>query len=393
MRKSFQSIIDTLQWGVSGVFPGAVLRVSVNGEVVIHEAVGKLSHDLDASDATVHTRYDIASLTKPILVGTIAMLAYDNRVIDLDESVFIPDDTEEDGPLNSPTVRNLLAHRSGLPAWLPLGQRLWEQHPDIPPGGPEAVRLFKAWIRGELANLPPSETIAPPVYSDIGYILLGWWFEQKFGMPLDRLVDTYVLRPWGLHSTQFVSTKDWGSWDSPLAGSVAPTEYCPLRNRIVIGQVHDENAFALGGVCGHAGLFATADDVGKWADQLLNSYAGFGPVTEHTMKLFWEPHGVVPNRGQPSATLSSTPVGGVGTWRLCWDTPSSTGSSGGNTVPTDAVCHLGFTGCSVWIAPSLRTSVVLLSNRVHPSRKNEAIKSFRPTLHDLVWDTIRQNGM
>ncbi|NUN12871.1 MAG: serine hydrolase, partial [Myxococcales bacterium] len=288
------------------------------------------------------------------------------------------------------TIRSILAHASGLPAWLPLGHRLWEQHPDTVPGSHEAKRLIRGWIQSEVAKLPIQNTATTPTYSDIGYIVLGWWFESRFKQSLDELIKSRVLTPWHLTSTRFVGTNEWTSGDSPLANFSAATELCPIRKRVIVGQVHDENAFALGGVCGHAGLFSTADDVGKWADHLLNSYYGFGPVKQETVKLFWTTGGRFSQNDTRGHFGNKISPADLGTWRLGWDTPSVTGSSGGNNIPRDAVGHLGFTGCSVWIVPSLCATVVLLSNRVHPTRNNDAIKTFRPALHNLIWDIVRQ---
>ena len=157
---------------------------------------------------------------------------------------------------------------------------------------------------------------------------------------------------------------------------MAPAEICPGRKRLTHGEVHDENAFLLGGVAGHAGLFGTARDVGVWADTLLGFGNHEGWVQSSTIRTFWGPI--------PSPDDS--------TWRLGFDGVSPNGSSGGNRVSPDGVCHLGFTGTSVWFDPSRRCSAVLLTNRVHPSRTNDQIRRFRPVVHDAIWRAVDEIG-
>ena len=163
---------------------------------------------------------------------------------------------------------------------------------------------------------------------------------------------------------------------SPASKPWLPLRFVPEEKRLTHGEVHDENAFLLGGVAGHAGLFGTARDVGVWADTLLGFGNHEGWVQSSTIRTFWGPI--------PSPDDS--------TWRLGFDGVSPNGSSGGNRVSPDGVCHLGFTGTSVWFDPSRRCSAVLLTNRVHPSRTNDQIRRFRPVVHDAIWRAVDEIG-
>lgn len=352
---------------VGAVFPGAVLRVAVDGREVLHEAFGRTGSLEGAADVTTETLWDVASLTKPLCVVSLAMKALDEGLIDLDEPITrrVPD--LQDDERRRWTPRMLLRHRSGLPDWRPYVDWLLERHPSALPGTGPAVARLRSWVvREPLLATPGVAT----VYSDLGYMLLGWWLEDVWQDGLDRAFATHVAGPLGLRTATYVPIVGWDARGALRHRStVAPTEQCTFRGRLVVGEVHDENAFALGGIAGHAGLFATARDVGVWADALLRSLEGRGPWSRGTARAFL----------YPEPPLSDT------TWRLGLDSPTPGASSAGTRVSRSAVGHLGFTGCSVWIDPPRRASVVLLSNRVHPTRLNESIRQLRPHLHDLLW--------
>jgi CubicO group peptidase (beta-lactamase class C family) len=240
----------------------------------------------------------------------------------------------------------------------------------LEPGTSEAIEWIKRWIFREPLIAEPDQR---ETYSDLGFMILGWWLEACHGKGLDTLFQENVATPLGLENTAFIPISTWESigarFDSP---EIATTEVCPGRRRLIHGEVHDENAFFLGGVAGHAGLFSTAEDVGKWADTLLACSKKDGFLSTSVIQRFWHP--TFPQEH--------------GTWRFSWDGPSPEGSSGGEKISDSAVCHLGFTGCSVWIDPERDMTVVLLSNRVHPRRDNESIREFRPLLHDAIWAEV-----
>jgi CubicO group peptidase (beta-lactamase class C family) len=306
---------------VGPVFPAAQLLVVDAGAAVWARAVG---------DCTPATLFDVASLTKPLCTTTLVMRLCEQGRLELDD---------EARP--GVTVRHLLEHASGLPAWKSL---------EAAPGAKEARQgVVEAVAREPLEAQPGTRAR----YSDLGFILLGDVVERAGGARLDALFARELAAPLGLGAT----------FCPPDAAACAPTEG-ELR-----GVVHDENARAMGGVAGHAGLFSSASDVSAIAAALVAAWRGAGDqlVEPATVRRFWS----------PSAVSDST-------WCLGWDRPATTGSAAGERWPKDGVGHLGYTGCSLWIAPARARWVVLLSNRVHPTRANEQIKSFRPLIYDAI---------
>ena len=300
-------------------FPAAQLIAVDHFSLVFERAVG---------DCDPETLFDIASLTKPLSTALLAMMAIEEGALALD-----------DRPRSDVTVEQLLTHSSGLPAWKPLGSTRAE--------------VLRA-VAAEPLESPPG-TVAR--YSDLGFILLGATVENALGEPLDAAFARRIAAPLGI-GTGF--------------GPRDPARCAPTEGELV-GVVHDENARAMGGVAGHAGLFSTARDVSRIVHALVAAWHGVRSTS--TPRLL--PAARVRQMWTPSAVPGST-------WCLGWDRPSPVGSSAGERWPKDGVGHLGFTGCSVWIDPPRARWVVLLSNRVHPSRSNEAIKQFRPQIHDAI---------
>ncbi len=308
-----------LRDAVGRVFPAAQLIAVDHFSLVFERAVG---------DCEPETLFDIASLTKALSTTTLAMMAIEEGALALD-----------DRPRKDVTVGELLTHASGLPAWKRLGD--------------SRAEVLRA-VAAEPLESPPG---ALARYSDLGFILLGATVENALGTPLDVAFARRIAEPLGI-ATMF---------NPHERARCAPTEG-DLR-----GVVHDENARAMGGVAGHAGLFSTARDVSRIVHALVAAWHGVRSTS--TPRLL--PSARVRQMWTPSAVPRST-------WCLGWDRPSPTGSSAGDRWPKDGVGHLGFTGCSVWIDPARARWVVLLSNRVHPSRTNEAIKTFRPLIHDAI---------
>ncbi len=339
------------------VCPGGVLVVADEGRVVHRRAFGVRAW-VDQTGApappvavTLETIYDVASLTKPLVTAAlVARLVEAGRLaFDTPACAFVPE-------LRDPRVRvrDLLAHAAGFPAWIPL----WKQLLDDPTPRETMLRLA--------ASTPPeSAPGARGVYSDVGFILLGFVVERCAGARLDELARRALFEPLGL-PCGFV---DLARGDRPAP--VAPTELDPRRG-LLSGEVHDENCHAAGGILGHAGLFATAEDVSQQAAAWVRSWHGErfpGGFPPDIVREMWRPSGV---------------PGSV--WRLGWEVPSAQPgvSHAGDRWPRDGVGHLGFTGTSLWIDPARRRWVVLLTNRVHPSRENQAIRQLRPAVHDEV---------
>ena len=207
------------------------------------------------------------------------------------------------------------------------------------------------------------------LYSDLGFMLLGWAVERLAGESLDQFCANQIYRPLAAHPLAYIPR---GLQAMPAAilesYAIAPTEDDSWRGRMLCGEVHDENAFALGGVAGHAGLFGTARAVFAVAKAWMDGWLGkAGLLHPELVRLFTTRQQGIPNAG----------------WALGWDTPSVPSSSGARFTP-ESFGHLGYTGTSLWIDPVKELEVVLLSNRVHPTRKNERIKTFRPLIHDLI---------
>jgi len=212
-------------------------------------------------------------------------------------------------------------------------------------------------------------------YSDLGFILLGLAVERASGKPLDEYFHESVARPLGAHPLCFNPTGAESSPDRPAVdvSIIAPTEWDVWRRQWLKGQVHDANAAAMGGVAGHAGLFGTAEAVLAVSGVWLRSYEGQRSMLEQRL---------VREFTQKSSSFCSH-----SSWALGWDTPTAPSSSGSHLSP-ESFGHLGYTGTSLWIDPRRKLEIVLLTNRVHPTRKNEAIRAFRPLIHDAVFHEI-----
>jgi CubicO group peptidase (beta-lactamase class C family) len=367
MKLRFESVRRLCESAVAeGVAPGFVLLVAAGGEVQFHDAFGARQLVPRTLRAFTDTVYDLASLTKAVVTSVLAMREVEHGALLLDEPVAgrIPElDGNDRGAI---TVRQLLCHASGLPAHRPF----WKQVADA---------ASERWAISLLAAREPLE-YAPgtkAVYSDLGFILLGWLLERSTGLRLDVQADRAIFQPLGLASTTFVNLADAEARARLLANrSVAATQRCPERRRVLLGEVDDLNAYAMGGIAGHAGLFGTAADLSSIAAALVAGWKGrsgeLALVDRDVVREFWSPSGV------PGST-----------WRLGWDGPAAQGSQAGRRLSRAAVGHLAFTGCSLWIDPERETWIVLLANRVHPEvPQDDAFRRFRPVLHDAALDAL-----
>jgi CubicO group peptidase (beta-lactamase class C family) len=340
-------------------FPGAVLGVGRFGALAHLRAFGRLSYDEGAAEARTDTIYDLASLTKVIVTTTLAMMLVDEGKLDLDARVssFFPG--FRGGAKDGVTVRQLLSHSAGLLWWAPLYKE---------------VQGKEAYIERIVAMDLSYEPGTKAVYSDLGVILLGDIVERQAGAALGELARGRLLDPLGMTDTLYRPP-------AALVSRIAPTENDPWRGRVLRGEVHDENAFALGGIAPHAGLFGTAPDLARFAAMLLGEGRAEGRrfVSRATLDLFTLRAGV------PQASRA-----------LGWDTPadesgrrSSTPgepgySAGGALVSARSFGHTGFTGTSIWMDPERELYVILLTNRVHPTRENNKIRAVRAEVADAA---------
>jgi CubicO group peptidase (beta-lactamase class C family) len=340
----------------AGAAPGAVVAVSYRGARFLY-GTGHIALD-DPTRPDGRTVYDMASLTKVIVTTTLTMMAIQEGRIDLDAPVqrYLP---EFRGPgKERVTVRHLLTHSSGLRADRPL----WRETPNAD----SALRLVNATA---LDTVPGART----VYSDLGAIVLGELVERVLGGRLDRLARSRIFRPIGMGSSRFRPPESW-------LPRIAPTEYdTAWRKRIVRGEVHDEKAAWLGGVAGHAGLFSSAEDLLGFGEWLLGRVAGrpaggkLPAVSSQVAQEF--------TRRQNLVLGSSRALG--------WDTPSS-GSSAGTRLDPSSFGHTGFTGTSIWIDPTRELVIVLLTNRVHPTRNNPRVGPLRVAIANRVVELLER---
>jgi CubicO group peptidase (beta-lactamase class C family) len=356
-----KSARDLMQRAVAdGVFPGGVLLVAKDGAVVFLEAFG-LARLAPERPLTSDAVFDLASLTKPLATAVALMLLVQEAKVNLDQTLgsSIPDFIGTDK--QSITIRHLLSHTSGVPDYRPYYKQLTELSPSERKSSLRSLLLSEELIH---------EPGAACLYSDVGFMILEWIVEVTAQKRLDRFVQEFVYSPLGLNHLFFIPLNDGGGREDQLYVATAD---CPWRRRILDGEVHDENAYVLGGVAGHAGLFGTAQDVHRLLNELLNVYVG-----RPNAGLF--DGGVVRTYFERQSDL--------GSWALGFDTPTRPDSSSGQYFSDQSVGHLGFTGTSFWVDLAQDVIVILLTNRIHPSPKNEQIKAFRPLLHDAVMEAL-----
>ena len=334
--------------GTRSAFPAAVVDVGRHDRVLWQEAFGHLTYTPEAEPTRLDTIFDLASLTKVLATTSLAMAAIDARRLSLDERVGRWLSEWQSDDRSTVTVGDLLAHAGGLTAHLPF----FRDH------------RGRSEFEHSICTLPLEYSPrSQSVYSDLGFILLGFILEDAVSASLSTQFEELVAR------------HDWGELGfrttSEMRDRVAPTEVDPWRGRLLVGEVDDENTWALGGVAGHAGLFGTAAAVGSFARTVLRQARGDTPLADTETFTRFTSRTTVPR--------SSRALG--------WDTMLPTSSCGTLMSPT-AIGHTGFTGTSLWIDLEADLYVVLLTNRVCPSRANDAILTVRPAFHDAVLTSL-----
>ena len=339
------------------VFPGGVLLVAAADSVVFFEAYGYADifakHPIDKE-----TVFDLASLTKPLATTLAVMQLVSQHKLRLDQDLGSVLPLLYNSEKSRITLKQLLCHTSGLCDYRPY----YESLDKLPPNRrKDALREFL--VSEPLINPPGAKVL----YSDLGFMLLNWVVEQVAERRLDQFVKAEIYDRLGIEKLFFVDPDS-----EPRNVQFAATERCPWRDTIIKGVVHDENAYAVGGIEGHAGLFGTAKDVYRLLSVLLTDFYGQSEsilFEKKLMQTFFIRDG---SSGRP----------------LGFDAPSSTGASCGQYFSKKSVGHLGFTGTSFWMDLDRGFIVILLTNRVHPSRDNVKIKAFRPQVHDMVMTLI-----
>jgi CubicO group peptidase (beta-lactamase class C family) len=340
------------------VYPGAVLLIAREEDIVFFHNMGNRTLSPQSLPMEKKTIFDLASLTKPIATTLAAMKLEEENLLDLDEPISSLIEQFSWKDKADITPRLLLNHSSGLPDWKPYYLELIQL--PVKERKPAVRRLI---MEESLIGEPRTVSL----YSDLGFIVLEWIIEIITGKDLSSFLDATFYQPLGL-KTLYLDHINIDAVNEKE--SYAATEHCLWRKEIIQGHVHDENAYALGGYSGHAGLFGTAQDIFTLTTALVNIYHGYnsGLLKSKTVRTFLSRQGIVPGS----------------TWALGWDTPSKNNSSSGNCFSSNSIGHTGFTGTSIWIDLEKNITVIFLTNRIHPSRSNEKIKEFRPELHNLL---------
>jgi CubicO group peptidase (beta-lactamase class C family) len=358
-RDRFAAAYQVLKTAIAeSAFPGCAFGVIAGGKVVLQDALGRFAYDNHSPVVAPQTMYDVASLTKVIATTSAAMMLNQRDLLDLETPVgeLLPGFVVGRPPgtwSRYVTLRHLLAHTSGLPAYVEFFR-----------AAHSPAALFRACLELQFEAKPGERT----QYSDPGFLLLGKALEVLTQEPLDVWVRREIFHPLELSATGFCLPRY-------LAAGIPPTEEdTAFRHRIIQGEVQDENAYVLGGVSGHAGLFSNVPDLLRFADEILRplrSDPTSGLFEQATIERFVERQGP----GDSSRALG-------------WDRPSQNSSSGRH-FSTCSIGHLGFSGCSIWIDLVEDLAVVLLTNRTWPDRSNQAIREVRPAFHDAVREALK----
>jgi serine-type D-Ala-D-Ala carboxypeptidase len=377
---NFRGAFELLQNAITArAFPSCALAVTLHGELIAHHALGRFTYDPASSPIATASIFDLASVTKAIATTTMAMILYERGLLDLDAPVtaIIPEFAGDDPRCRDVTLRMLLAHASGLPAYEKLFLRAKTRD-----------ELLAAALSTNLTADPGSRS----AYSDIGFIILGIALERLADEPIDTFSQREIFGPLGMSHTTFNPPKAWKDQivptadesgkdecgtDTPVRQPLTSPAHSPtstFRGRIIQGEVQDENASILSGVAGHAGLFSTAEDAAIFAHSMLSG--GRRIVRPTTIEVFTR------REATPAGTSRA----------LGWDTPSPPSQSG-KYFGLRSYGHLGYTGTSLWIDPDRQLSITLLTNRTWPDCQNQAIKQVRPAFHDAVIEALKSCGL
>ncbi len=374
--------IDKMMYNAvaDGVFPGGALLFSRYGEVLFHRVYG-IVDTTDPRPVSHRTFFDLASLTKPLATALAVMILIQQGKLYLDQEIgdLIPAVAGDEK--SRIRISELLCHQSGLIDYRPYYRELGKLRSH------ERRSALERYLAAEPLILPPGRQTR---YSDIGFMMLEWIVRIVAGVSLERFVDRYVYHPLGIDDLFFIPTGDTDNLcvvSERVGRDFAATENCPWRGYTVKGAVHDENAYVMGGVAGQAGLFGTASSVHRLLSFIMTLYDGDAEnVATRTRRRY------LSSPVFESLLLRTfLKQQGSSGRALGFDMPSAAGSSsGGHFSPTHTVGHLGFTGTSFWMDLSRSIIVILLTNRVHPSRANERIRWFRPRIHNAVMQYIQK---
>ncbi|ABF41617.1 beta-lactamase [Candidatus Koribacter versatilis Ellin345] len=348
-EKQFARAFAILRAGIGEhVMPGATIAVTHGGRMMAWEAFGRFTYDPESPLVRRETIFDLASVTKAVATTTIAAILHERGQLNLNQKVHEHFREFRDGGKSDVTIAMLLSHSSGLPSYEKLFQRCRSRE-DLLGSAAAAPLAYPPGARSE--------------YSDLAFILLGEILTRIAGEDLDGFAAREIFAPLGMTTAEYCPAPE-GRQEIPPA-----QDDREFRHRTIQGEIDDENASVMGGVAGHAGLFANAYDLALFAECMLR---GGAPILKpETVQLFTN------RRAAPYGTSFS----------LGWDTPSQPSQSG-TKLSARAFGHLGFTGTSLWIDPVKQLSITLLTNRTWPHRQSQAIKQLRPAVHDAIVEAI-----
>ena len=348
-----QAIID-------GIFPGAVLLCAKNDDIIFHESFG-MADVFEKRQMGKDYIFDLASLTKPLATTLALSKLIGNHQVFLNQRIESIIGEFKDTDKADITVDMLLRHTSGFSAYREYYKKIVKSS-----GNP------RQYLRRLLVNEPlenrPGEC---QVYSDLGFMVLSWIIETITCQRLDHFVSKQIYLPLGINDLFFIDLDSKDKTFKKYQQKIVATQQCPWREKTLVGEVDDDNAWAVGGVEGHAGLFGNADSIYKLCCEILNA------LQDKPTKVL--SHDIIKTFVQKQKSYDM--VAG-------FDTPSLTNSSSGTCFSQSSIGHLGFTGTSFWMDPETSLIIILLTNRVHPLRSNEGIKKFRGQIHDLICSQI-----
>jgi CubicO group peptidase (beta-lactamase class C family) len=334
-------------------FPGAVILVWKDGESIFEKTFGNFTYEQNSAQVKLSTIYDLASLTKVLATTTAAMICIDKKLFNLDDKVSQYILSFASNGKENVTIKNLLLHNSGLPAWKRYYNKSITED-----------EILEDIYNSEIEFKPGAKTL----YSDLGMIVLAKVIEKTANKSFDEFCKKEIFIPLKMINTYF-------NPPDSVKERIPPTEMDNYwRMKLIKGEVHDENSSLLGGTAGHAGLFSTASDIAKLLKVIMNK----GKVNRNQFIKIETLEQFTVDYNSKNKRL------------LGWDLKSIKGSSAGEKFSRESFGHTGFTGTSIWVDPSRNLFVVFLTNRVYPSRENKKILQVRPKLHDAVIDAIER---
>lgn len=345
---------------LQGVFPGAVLLCAADQKIVFHESYG-MADIFEKRKMKTDSVFDLASLTKPLATTLALSKLIESEHIFPDQKIGSILKEFKTSPKADITIDMLLRHTSGFPAYREYFKKIIKTDKD-----PKQY-LRQLLVREALVN----KIDEYQVYSDLGFMVLAWIIEKTTCQRLDQFVSDQIYSPLGIEDLFFIDLTVKKEKSNPYKQKIVATQDCPWRKKRLVGEVDDDNAWAVGGIDGHAGLFGDAISIYKLCCELLNALQNKPTkvLAPDIIKAFAK-----------KKNLHAMVAG--------FDTPSKKNSSSGQFFSSASVGHLGFTGTSFWIDPETSVIIIFLTNRVHPLRFNEGIKKIRPQIYDLIYSQL-----